>query len=58
MWRKLYELLCVLIHKCPKCGEYLACDDNDFSYGNWYCPNCDGNCECGIEEIKEERHGR
>ena len=41
----LYKLWCALIHKCPKCGEHLACNDNDFSYGNWYCPNCDGNCE-------------
>ena len=45
-------MLCALIHKCPKCGKHLACDDNDFSYGNWYCPNCDGNCEeeIGIKE--------
>lgn len=44
----LYELWCALVHKCPKCGENLACNDNQFAYGNWYCPNCDGNCE---EEI-------
>ena len=48
----LWEGWCALIHKCPKCGKHLACDDNDFSYGNWYCPNCDGNCEeeIGIKE--------
>ena len=36
----LWEGFCALIHKCPKCGEHLACNDNDYSYGNWYCPNC------------------
>lgn len=45
MKKKLYELWCALIHKCPKCGEYLSCDDNWVGYGLWYCPNCDGICE-------------
>lgn len=43
--KKLYKLWCAFIHKCPKCGEHLACNDNQFAYDNWYCPNCDGNCE-------------
>lgn len=43
--KKLYELWCALIHKCPQCGEHLACNDNQFGYGNWYCPKCDGICE-------------
>lgn len=51
MKKKLYELWCAFTHKCPKCGEHLACNDNQFAYGNWYCPNCDGNCEeIGISE--------
>lgn len=51
MKEKLYELWCAFMHKCPKCGEYLACNDNHVAYGNWYCPNCDGNCEeIGISE--------
>lgn len=48
----LRNLWCALIHKCPKCGEHLACNDNLHAYGNWYCPNCDGNCEEEIS-IKE-----
>ena len=33
-------------------GEHLACNDNEHEYGNWYCPDCDGNCgeEIGIKE--------
>jgi hypothetical protein len=48
----LHEFLCALTCKCPKCGEHLACNDNEHEYGNWYCPNCDGNCEeeIGIKE--------
>ena len=45
MKKKLYELWCALINKCPKCGEYLSCNDNWVGYGLWYCPNCDGICE-------------
>lgn len=48
----LYELWCALTHKCSKCGEHLACNDNEHEYGNWYCPNCDGNCEDGINITK------
>ena len=47
----LHEFLCTLTCRCPKCGEHLACNDNWHEYGNWYCPNCDGNCEeIGISE--------
>lgn len=50
--RILHEFLCTLTCRCPKCGEHLACNDNEHEYGNWYCPNCDGNCEeeIGIKE--------
>lgn len=48
MRKWLWNLWCSLVYKCPKCGEPLACNENSFSYGLWYCPNCDGNCE---EEI-------
>ena len=41
--RILHELWCTLTLRCPKCGEHLAYNEQE--YGNWYCPNCDGNCE-------------
>lgn len=50
--RILHEFWCALTFKCPKCGAHLACNDNEHEYGNWYCPNCDGNCEDEIS-IKE-----
>ena len=48
----LHEFWCALTQKCHKCGEHLACNDNEHKYGNWYCPNCDDNCEEEIS-IKE-----
>jgi len=50
MTKFLHKLWCTIIHRCPKCGERLACNDNDFGYGLWYCPNCDGDCETGWTE--------
>ena len=59
MKKKLHELWCALRHKCPNCGESLACNDNQFAYGNWYCPNCDGNCEeIGVSEPISETFTR
>ena len=54
--RILHEFWCTLTFKCPKCGEHLAYNDNEHEYGNWYCPNCDGNCEDEIS-IKEPASG-
>lgn len=50
--RILHEFWCTLTLRCPKCGEHLAYNDNEHEYGNWYCPNCDGNCE-DEKSIKE-----
>lgn len=51
--RILHEFWCALTFKCPKCGEHLACNDNEHEYGNWYCPNCDGNCEDYAQKDKQ-----
>ena len=42
----IIKLVRLITNRCQVCGEHLSCaNNNDFEYGLWYCPKCDGEVE-------------
>ncbi len=35
---------------CENCGTLMVQDDE----GTWYCPKCDAEIDCGMEDDNEE----